>query len=273
MPAHIQIVDFTSDHLEAAVSLSVSVGWPHQRKDWAMLLDLSHGVVACTEDRIVGTAFRTDFGADQSCINMVIVDQNLRGTGVGYALTSAALHPDDNRAHRLVATRLGKPLYQKLGFTVAGHVLQMMGTVGSVPLAQSISDATHGDLRLVRALDTQAFGGDRTGLINWLFEHSQIAVTRTDEHISGYAALRRFGPGYVIGPVVANTLEAAQNLILYLLHRVPRHIVRIDIQEESGLAPWLENLGLMTVDRPTVMTRGLVHLNPTYCALFSQALS
>lgn len=161
MPDPIEIVNFTSDHLDAAVRLSASVGWPHQRKDWAMLHHLSRGYIARSDNRVVGTAFRTDFGSKQSCINMIIVDHSMRGAGLGYALTSAALHPDDTQAHRLVATALGQPLYQKIGFKVAGHIVQMKGPVKVVSQATGTLDAMQADLPQVRALDANAFGGDR----------------------------------------------------------------------------------------------------------------
>ena len=68
--------------------------------------------------------------------------------------------------------------------------------------------------------------------------------------------LRRFGRGHAIGPVVAPDADGAKALIAHLSGLNAGRFTRIDIDFDSGLAEWLESLGLLRVDAPTTMLRG-----------------
>jgi hypothetical protein len=68
--------------------------------------------------------------------------------------------------------------------------------------------------------------------------------------------LRRFGRGHAIGPVVAPDATGAQALIAHLSGQNAGRFTRIDIDFDSGLAEWVESLGLLRVDAPTTMLRG-----------------
>jgi hypothetical protein len=100
-------------------------------------------------------------------------------------------------------------------------------------------------------------GLERTVVLNDLFdvvEHS-VGIER-DGHLCAFALLRPFGRGRCIGPVIAQNLEQARHLIAVLLAEVPDAFVRIDIPSNSGLAPWLEEVGLKQVDTVAQMARG-----------------
>lgn len=128
----IEIAPFSPDHLEAAVALSRQAGWPHRPEDWQMALALSEGMVAIEDDRVVGTVLVTPYKDDCATINMVIVDETMRGRGLGRSLMDAALRIAGDRPLRLVATTAGLPLYQKLGFHECGTVLQHQGFAGGI---------------------------------------------------------------------------------------------------------------------------------------------
>jgi hypothetical protein len=81
-------------------------------------------------------------------------------------------------------------------------------------------------------------------------------VLDQDGHARGFAMLRRFGRGLAIGPVVAPDAEGAKALIAHLVGLNAGKFVRVDVDFDSGLTEWLESLGLMRVDAPTVMVRG-----------------
>ena len=75
---------------EALSQLSRQAGWPHRLEDWQMALALSGGIVALDADgRVVGTVLVTPFRADCATINMVIVDEAMRGRGLGRKLMDA----------------------------------------------------------------------------------------------------------------------------------------------------------------------------------------
>jgi hypothetical protein len=106
------------------------------------------------------------------------------------------------------------------------------------------------------ALDHASRGRPREALIRALAAQAVACVVLSDgEQACGFAMLRRFGRGQVIGPVVAPDVEGAQALIAHLAGQNAGHFTRIDIDFDSGLAEWLEGLGLLRVDAPVTMVR------------------
>lgn len=277
----IDLVAFDERHLDGAVLLSREAGWPHRREDWAMLLALSHGFVALQGDAVVGTAMLTPFGDDYATINMVIVAASMRGRGLGRKLMDAALEACAARECRLTATADGLPLYEKLGFSATHEIRQHQGIPTPLP-----ADAANGAVELdwfdpesfptVTALDLQALGMDRRPLLRLLAEAGRMVVLREAGQVVGYAALRPFGRGEVIGPVVANTLEQAQSLMSFLIATCPGAFLRVDTAEWPALSPWLSARGLVGVGGGIAMRRNATGRQPPGpakpFALASQAL-
>lgn len=97
-----------------------------------MIWSLSEGQVALEGGRVVGTAFMTPFGRTCATLNTIIVDEAMRGRGLGRRLTTTALEQAGDRECRLTATADGLPLYEMLGFVATHDVRQHQGTVGQV---------------------------------------------------------------------------------------------------------------------------------------------
>lgn len=97
----------------------------------------------------------------------------------------------------------------------------------------------------------------------------------TQGNITGFALIREFGRGYVIGPVMASSKEQAQAMIQSLVNNHVGDFVRIDIPESSELSTWLAQIGLPQVNTVVEMVRGTPPLRDTQMrqfALISQAL-
>ncbi|WP_162501579.1 GNAT family N-acetyltransferase, partial [Methylobacterium crusticola] len=230
---------FAPAHLDGAVALSRAAGWPHRREDWALVLSLSAGRVALLNGRVVGTAMTTTFG-EAAAVNMVIVDEAMRGRGLGRRLMEAALAAADGRACRLVATEDGLPLYEKLGFRAAGEILQHQGTAVADVAPGLREIAWEGaPVAALAGLDREACGMDRTALLARLAAEGRVAVLRRGGAAAGFAVLRPFGRGEVVGPVVAETPEAARALIGFAMAARPGAFLRVDTPAGSGLGPWL----------------------------------
>ena len=117
---------FGPDHMDAALRLSRAAGWPHRATDWALVAGLSRGIVALEAGEVVATALATPFGP-VAMANMIIVDERLRGRGLGRQVMEHALALAEPQEWRLVATQSGLPLYRKLGFVECGLVHQHQG--------------------------------------------------------------------------------------------------------------------------------------------------
>ncbi len=275
-PSHVDIVKFSADHLEGALTLSRQAGWPHRLEDWAMVLSLSVGFVAIEYGRVVGTTFVTPYGAAAATINMVIVDEAMRGRGIGRRLMDRALAECGDRECRLNATQEGLPLYSKLGFKETGRILQHQGIPGAGNGEASLDWASAEDLADCAALDRSASCLERFDLIKALHQAGRIAVLRPAGKITAFAALRAFGCGEVIGPVVAAKPDEAKALIAALIEARHGQFVRVDTTEACGLAAWLEAQGLANVGGGIAMRRNAKPSTGTSAfqtfALASQAL-
>ncbi|MCA1367257.1 GNAT family N-acetyltransferase [Bradyrhizobium sp. BRP14] len=255
----IDITAFGPEHLEAAVKLSRQAGWPHRLEDWQMALALSEGIVAVEGGRVVGTILVTPYKKDCATINMVIVDEAVRGRGLGRKLMDAAFRIAGDRPLRLVATTEGLPLYQKLGFRESDAVLQHQGVVGEIATPAETEAATTADVEEIAELDRLAFGADRGGLIAYLARVGQFAVLRRDGRVAGFAALRAFGRGEVVGPVVAADLDDAKALVAHFIAKRPGRFLRVDTTAGTGLSPWLAEQGLAHVGGGIAMMKPPIH--------------
>ncbi len=277
MQTEIDLVAFGPEHIESAVALSQAQSWPHRAEDWRMVLDLSTGVVAINGDEnLVGTILMTPYGQDSATINMVIVDKSMRGQGLGKRLMEKAISLAGNRPLRLISTDEGRPLYEKMGFVASGSIVQHQGNVSAVSTSEAVDLATSEDLKGVRELDREAYGADRTALISSLAECGTFAVIRKGGRIEAYAAIRAFGRGEVIGPVIAPDKEAAKALIAFFAAARPGAFLRIDTGSETGLGDWLNDIGLRHAGGGVVMLRPLIadagHARRKVYAIANQAL-
>ena len=108
---------------------------------------------------------------------------------------------------------------------------------------------------MLAALDHAATGADRRRVLDALLDAGTgVALDRNGSAI-GFALLRRFGRGHVIGPVLAPDAARARALIGHFLASRPDQFMRIDIPEESGLSAWLAGLGLADAGTVTRMVR------------------
>ena len=85
----LSLIRLGPEHIGAAHLLSVKENWPHRQDEWAMVLDLGTGFGLMTEGRLVGTAVLMPYGVDGATCNMIIVDDSMRGLGLGRRLMEA----------------------------------------------------------------------------------------------------------------------------------------------------------------------------------------
>ncbi|QRM34477.1 GNAT family N-acetyltransferase [Microvirga sp. VF16] len=243
-------------HLDGAVLLSREAGWPHRREDWELVLSVSEGIVALQDGRVVATTIITPFGSDAAAINMVIVDSAMRGRGLGRRLMDAALEKTGIRSCRLVATKEGLPLYEKLGFVAVGEIIQHQGKALKVAVPATVSWARDDEHEKICSLDRAACCLDRSKLMCILRQAARFAVIRERGEVKAFAAVRAFGHGLVVGPVVASSRQQAKDLIQFMLAHHEGDFVRLDMELSTELGPWLVERGLAHVGGGIPMQRG-----------------
>ncbi|MBR0680879.1 GNAT family N-acetyltransferase [Roseomonas eburnea] len=247
--------------LGAAQALSAALSWPHRLEDWNFALSLGEGVALESGRRLVGTAMSWAFGPGWGTLGMVIVAPEMQGRGLGGRLMETMLSRLGTRGVQLHATKAGEPLYRKLGFAPVATIRQHQGAAYCVGFhaprtGERLRPAGRADLAVLTALDAAATGMARGPLLEALIGEAEGIVLDRDGVASGFAMLRRFGRGKVIGPVVAPDPEAARLLVAHWLGQRQGEFLRIDVTEDSALSAWLEEAGLPAVDDATRMVRG-----------------
>ncbi|MGF6767023.1 ribosomal protein S18 acetylase RimI-like enzyme [Paraburkholderia sp. GAS33] len=260
--APVRFRPLTAGDLPAAHELSVAVKWPHRREDWEFALNLGTGVGAEDHGTLLGTALHWKFGADHASLGMVIVAPEQQGRGIGRDLMTRTMDALGERTTFLNATPAGQPLYEKFGFKAIGSIHQHQGTGGAHPPAVQLAPGERirplgaRDPGRLSALLNRAAGYDRTQVLGALLNVAEGVVLDRDGEPVGFALMRRFGRGHVIGPLVAPHIEGAQALISHLVGSNEGKFVRIDVDGNSGLSDWLDGLGLQQVDAVVTMVRG-----------------
>ncbi|WP_424987661.1 GNAT family N-acetyltransferase [Microbulbifer sp. S227A] len=259
---------FTTEHIDDAARLSRQVAWPHRAEDWALTLSQSRGVVAIAGDAVVGTALVSVFG-DVALLSMIIVDETQRGKRIGRRLMEAIIAMAEGQQMRLVATRDGLPLYEKLGFRATGDIRQHQGIAVAAEPEIPVSQGA-GDPAMLAAMDVAASGLRRDGLLARLC--AQGTVFGCD---GGFAIMRDFGRGKVLGPIVATDLPRARALLAAAAQNHAGEFLRIDTPC-AELGQYAETLGLAHAGGGTAMSVGGAARNEdrgyrTY-GLVSQAL-
>lgn len=279
-PAGITFRRFGEHDIEAAHKLSMAVRWPHRFDDWKFIQRLGAGYVAEAGETLAGTALCWSHGTDFASIGMVIVGADYQGRGLGRELMSLAINELGKRNISLFATPSGQPLYQKLGFEPNGQIHQHQGSVFAsrlMPLqpGERIRPLGSRDGAKLATLGARATGMPRGTVMAALMEVAEAVVIDRYDEVIACAMLRRFGHGYVIGPVIAPDIERAKALISHWTGTYAGAFIRIDVTAASGLSEWLDEIGLTQVDTVIGMVRGQAPLpekNMHQYAIINQAL-
>jgi GNAT superfamily N-acetyltransferase len=272
------LIGFEDRHLTAAVELSAALEWPYRTEDWQFAFSLGKGAVIEDTGRLVATAMWWPLGDIHATFGMIIVSPALQGRGFGQQLVLELLRQANGRTVFLNSTREGYRLYDRLGFVPSGRIHQHQGVLnGVIPPAPEvkIDVAQQDDFEAIASLDECAMGFSRRELLAALSSVGRFTVVNRSGVVRGYACSRRFGRGYVIGPVVADGAADAKALIRDAASRLTGEFARVDVPEHSKLSPWLEMAGLMKVDQVVSMSRGqrpMDHCGERVFALANQSL-
>jgi hypothetical protein len=194
---------------------------------------------------------------------MVLVDPASRGSGIGTALLQRALaQAADATTSGLDATPLGQPLYEKLGFSVAGTLTRMwrapvsspeagrptraIGQLRELPLPSTVRRATPKDRAAIAGLDARATGLDRHAMLEWLQEGApEFAWVADGANGLEGAMLGRHGHAAChLGPVMASSTDVALRLVRACLESHQSRPFFIDVADANpGWRTGVEALG------------------------------
>jgi GNAT superfamily N-acetyltransferase len=261
IPCMIHIRPMTEADLPFGLRLSLQAGWNQTEADWRRCLDLQPDgcFVAECDGTPAGTTTICIFG-DVAWVAMVLVDERLRGRGIGMALMRHILTFVDEQhiaSVRLDATPLGQPLYEKLGFTAEYRLARYEGILSAAP-AVGVEAAVPEQWHALAALDEAVTGTNRRALLFRLFAERPESVRLTSEGGSptGFMASRAGSRAVHLGPCIAAP-DANPLLFLDAWGRYSGQRVFVDIPVLNAAATRAAEAQGLTVQRYlTRMCRG-----------------
>ena len=271
----------TAADIPAVHKLSIAVLWPHRVQDWKFVFDLGAGVVAEDDSGIVGTAMGFAYGRNHASLGMMIVAPERQGQGIGREMALRMLKEVGDRTLLLHVTLEGVALCESLGFTQVGTVHQHQGTVYRAPIVplgegERIRPVSSRDEAALVELASRAAGMPRGTVLKHLLSVADCVAIDLYDELIGFAAVRKFGLGYVIGPVVAPNVGLAKAMIAHWAGTHAGSFVRVDVPGKDGLSPWLTEIGMVQVDKtvPAMLRGEPLRPDPliTQYALLSQTL-
>ena len=227
--------------IPAALRLKELARWNQTESDWRRLLRLEPSGCFCATiaGKVVATITTTTYGPKLAWIGMVLVDPEFRRLGIATRLMRLAL----NRliemgvaTVKLDATPDGRLVYENLGFKEESLIERWEGVAGERAVDCSRLDISAHQEAL--SLDRDAFGEDRSKLIQMLIEDScvtpVVATAATDRRLTGYALARRGSLAAYVGPVVTSIADAATVLLDGLLSQMSGQRVYVDLNTNFG---------------------------------------
>ncbi|WP_349607179.1 MULTISPECIES: GNAT family N-acetyltransferase [Cupriavidus] len=248
--------------LPVALSLSEDVRWPHRPSDWKMLFQMGEGRVAEVGGAVVGVGMRWLWDERGASVGLLIVAPAFRERGIGSVLLEALCAGLDGRTVLLHAPGKLHRFYVRMGFERIGEVHQYEGKALPAPLMAlpegcRLRPGGRNDLQLLVGMEQGARGVARPSLIQtWLRQSIGTVVLDSPDGPRGFAILRRFGRGAMVGPVVAPCAMSAKAMIAHLAGLVTGRVLRMDVHADGELEDWLGCLGLAHVADATVLARG-----------------
>jgi GNAT superfamily N-acetyltransferase len=252
----------TAEDVPFGLSVSTQAGWNQREVDWRRFLELEpEGCFLAERDgRPVGTTCTFRFGP-VAWVAMVLVEEACRQQGIGTALLKYALaYLDGGGVHtvRLDATPLGRPLYEKLGFTASYTLGRFEGVLPARRPAGRPQRLGLAYLLDVTAFDQRATGTNREALVLRLLLDWPTAVRLVvhDGEVQGYLVARPGRVAVQIGPCLA-TPEVGELLLADACARFAGRRVYLDIPLENKPAVQVAEAAGLTVQRPLLrMSRG-----------------
>jgi len=249
--------------IDAGLSLCRASNWNQLAHDWEIFLHLSPDGcrVAMSEENIVGTVTTIRYQHFFSWIGMVLVDPGYRRQNIGTQLLQEALEIlRSEETVKLDATAAGRAVYLKLNFVDEYGLSRMNTVVDATGLEISFARPVQKeDLVLLSAFDREIFGADRQSLLEWMWECApQYAFMLEEENkIQGYCFGRQ-GYNYMhIGPVIADNIDIAKNLVSASMQNCIGRPVIIDVLHfDDAWLRWLAAIGFVEQRPFTRMYRG-----------------
>lgn len=227
----------TAADIEPAGAAILADDWGDRRAwfEYVVASPTMHGVVAEADGEIVGTGVTAVHGP-VAWIGTIWVRRAARGRGLGAALTKAVMDAADQAGcatQVLVATEVGRPLYERLGFRVQTWYRTMERRGVDAPPPREVRAFAPDDLPAMIDLDRLATGEDRSAALAAFAGPATARVLAGNDGVRGFVIRAPWGGG----ATVAGSINDAMTLLdARLTAAGPQRTVRcgIVLENEAG---------------------------------------
>lgn len=252
----ISIRTMTFDDIPRGMYLKKQAGWNQTETDWRRFIELQpSGCFVGERDGCAVATACTCVLDSVGWIGMVLVDQPLRGQGIGTRMMEHCLQYVRDcgvETVRLDATPAGRRVYEKLGFEVDYEILRMEGIATPQSVHADVEPVGRDQLKAICSFDEGVRGMKRHLFLERLYDHApdRMQVVFSDGKVAGYLAHRLGVEATQIGPSVAISDSVGQSLADTALTQCAGQRVFMDIPTENQSAvAWARSRGLV-VQRP-----------------------
>lgn len=270
LPMDIRVA--TSLEFQTAVEWATNEGWNPGLKDLEAFYkaDPSGFLIGIMDGEIIGSISVVKYGTDYGFLGFYIVDPKYRGQGLGLKIWDAGMAYLKGRTIGLDGVVDQQDNYRKSGFVYAYKNTRYQGiSPHSSSIANELSQTRirsilPDDFDEISKFDQLCFGVKRDDFLRfWLtgaepqYRQSKIAIS--EDGIIGFGTIRKCVEGFKIGPLFANNVSIAQNLIAALVGEIPSgSTIILDVPEPNLQAVALaEQLELEAVFTTARMYRGI----------------
>jgi GNAT superfamily N-acetyltransferase len=210
---HATIRPMMPGDVDSAAEMIWRNDWGERGRFFAWALD-QPGITCFVADdagSIVGTGVASAHGR-VGWVGTIFVEPANRGGGLGRALTRTVIAELERRACRtliLIATPMGRPIYEREGFTVLDR--QRRFTIDGLPPGEPdprVRSYRGGDLDAILALDRAVTGEDRSAVLMALVNPGGTSVAiSADGDLRGFLVRAPWRGGALIAPDPADALR------------------------------------------------------------------
>jgi GNAT superfamily N-acetyltransferase len=219
--------------------LRALAGWSQSSEMLTLFLDIAPSgcFVMARGDRVVATITICNYGNLLAWIGMMLVDPEFRRMGIATRLMNHAMDAlPACETFKLDATANGRLVYEKLGFADKYGVERLRVDALSPPtgvVANGISLLEQEDFDAVNDMDRTVFGVDRTAVLALFGNHFPYLAFKLvrDGRIAGYCMGREGSDCIQLGPLVADTIGDARELVTAVLQTLQGRSVIADIMD------------------------------------------
>jgi GNAT superfamily N-acetyltransferase len=252
MPSELVVEALSPEDLPQNIALSSGVGWPDTEPEWRVIYQAALVLGVKREGILVAQGALGLFEGCGSIAKMVVAPSAQRQGYGGKVLDALLVEAERRSLSRigLVATPLGRPLYESRGFTPVAEVAILVGVPAFA--GEPSGSATVEDAEQVLAIERRFMGSARSAVLRGRLQDSCASTICSN----GFALATGQALGSRIGPILADREETARTLTQDLFLRL-RGPVRLDVPgEQLAFRTWLQGLGLVEKGVHWEMSRG-----------------